>query len=526
MMTVRRAVVLVGALLAAVACNGSDVQRRALERYSAGSPGGLQDQAPGDPLTDAGPVPTEQSVTPDPGTAVSGVPPAGASPSGATAGGGQTAGTRPTTGASRPSAAGTGPGQPGAVTGAARTAAGSSTARGAAPAPAPTPAAPGAGEQGGATDVGVTANSIKIGHIGIYSGPVGTFGQSLSWAGRATMQAMNDAGGINGRKLDVLVRDDGWDGTKGLNAARDLVERQKVFALCCIQSVSTSDPVTPYADQMKVPHVGGDGWGDIQYKGAWSFPLGVPSASEARVLAKYQVEKLGVKTAAVMYLNNTTGQSFRDAYRQTLEKLGAKVVVDQPATFDDPGTTTLIARSRTANVDTVAVYADPGIFGRMIREAAGQNYRPPKGFSGSTMFYFNVTPDLAGPWAEGSISMNHWTPHDQDTPGLRRYRDVVTKYYPKIDHTAWTQTGYMGASLLGDALKRLGLNVTRQRLKDTLDQTTDFDLGLGSKVAFRPGRHHANTSLQLTRLEKDGDGLKWKSIGYGERDATYDNDEG
>jgi ABC-type branched-subunit amino acid transport system substrate-binding protein len=94
----------------------------------------------------------------------------------------------------------------------------------------PTPVAPKPGAAtGGATDEGVTANSIKVGHIGIYSGPVGSFGDDLSYAGRAVLQSINDAGGVNGRKLEVLVRDNAWDGTKGMNAARDLVERQKVF---------------------------------------------------------------------------------------------------------------------------------------------------------------------------------------------------------------------------------------------------------------------------------------------------------
>ncbi|MDQ1497208.1 MAG: branched-chain amino acid transport system substrate-binding protein [Actinomycetota bacterium] len=516
-MRASRAALVLVVLFAGAACNGSAAQRRALDvKFGSGSAA----------------VPVAGGTEEPTGSAAdqaANAPAAGEAPSAGSPVGGGASSAAPSAGvrnASPKSGSPTAAASPGSVAGLPSSAAGARSPAGQPATSGPsaaTPAAPAAAEQASASDVGVTGTSIKIGHIGIYSGPVGAFGQSLSWAGRATLQSINDSGGVNGRKLDVLVRDDGWDGTKGMNAARDLVERQKVFALCCIESVSTSDPVTPYADQMKVPHVGGDGWGDIQYKGAWSFPLGVPSASEARVLAKYQVQKLGVKTAAVMYLNNSTGQSFRDAYRKTLEDLGARVVVDQPATFDDPGTTTLIARARTANVDTIAVYADPGIFARMIREAAGQSYRPPKGFSGSTMFYFNVTPSLAGPWAEGAISMNHWTPHDQDTPGLRRYREIVTRYYPNIDHTAWTQTGYSGASLLGDTLKRLGLNVTRQRLKDTLDQTTDYDLGLGSRISFRPGQHHANSTLHVVQLQREGDDMKWKTVGYDERDATYDS---
>ncbi len=160
---------------------------------------------------------------------------------------------------------------------------------------APTPGAPSSGGSavGGATDVGVTGQSIKVGHIGIYSGPVGSFGDDLSYAGRAKLQEINDTGGINGRKLDVLVRDDAWDGTKGMNAARDLVEREKVFAFCCIMSVNTSDPLTPYLEEKKIPHIGADGWGEPQYKGAWTFPVSASAVTEAHMLAKYQAEKQG-----------------------------------------------------------------------------------------------------------------------------------------------------------------------------------------------------------------------------------------
>jgi len=273
-----------------------------------------------------------------------------------------------------------------------------------------------------------------------------------------------------------------------------------------------------------VPNVANDGWGLVQYKGDWSWPMGAPAASEARVLAKWQVEKQGVKKAAVLHLNNATGQSFRDAYKEVLEKMGGHVEVVQAATFDDPGTTTLFARARAANVDTVVIYADSGIVARLVREVAGQGYKPPKGFAGSAMYYFNITPQLTGPAGEGLISSSHWTPHDEDTPGLRRYRDVVQKYYPKIDHTSWTVTAYMGANLFGDTLKKLGLNVTRQRLKDEMDRVTDFDLGLGTKISYRPGKKHANTTNHLVQLVREGDKLSWKSLGYTDRDTTWDNE--
>jgi len=146
-------------------------------------------------------------------------------------------------------------GPAGTGVGAASSPAGGGPSAGGGPA---TPGTPGAGPGGPnlATDVGVTAESIKVGHIGILSGPVSAAGDDISWAGQATLAAANDAGGINGRKLDVKVRDDAWDGTKGMNAAKDLVEREKIFGFCCTMTVATTDPLAVYADEVKVPNVG------------------------------------------------------------------------------------------------------------------------------------------------------------------------------------------------------------------------------------------------------------------------------
>ncbi|HZQ75928.1 MAG TPA: ABC transporter substrate-binding protein [Acidimicrobiia bacterium] len=406
------------------------------------------------------------------------------------------------------SAAGTASGSAG------RTASGSGSAPGSpSAAAAPTPGAPGGGNAvGGATDVGVTASSIKVGHIGIYSGPVGSFGANLSYAGRATLQEINDNGGINGRKLDVLVRDDAWDGTKGMNAARDLVEREKIFAFCCIMSVNTSDPLTPYLDDKKIPHIGADGWGEPQYKGAWTFPVSASAVTEAHMLAKWQAQNQAAKRVAILYINNPTGRAYVKAYDEVIKKFGGEVVFSQPATFDDPGTTTFIAQARTQNIDTISTYLDPGIFTRMVREAAAQNYKPKNAFSGAAGLYFEVTPNFTGPNGEGTIAATHWETNDQDTPGLRKYKATVEKYYPKMDHSTWTKAGYVGATIFGNLVKSLGLEVTRQRLKDAADRLNDFDSGLGPHLTWSPGHHRANKTIYLAQIQRSGDKFEYKKI--------------
>jgi branched-chain amino acid transport system substrate-binding protein len=518
-------VVLTAGLVLSAACGGSAAQREALKVQSqnlGAQAGGGAPSGGGYSSGDSGAA----AVPGDSGAATSGGTDTEAAPSGGAAASSGGSGVGPSSGgssaaakANNPAAASgsaSGGGSSGSGTAKANTPAGRQAAEaGPSSSPgAPTPGGPSAGGPavGGATDVGVTANSIKVGHIGIYSGPVGSFGDDLSYAGRAKLQEINDTGGINGRKLDVLVRDDAWDGTKGMNAARDLVEREKIFAFCCIMSVNTSDPLTPYLEEKKIPHIGADGWGEPQYKGAWTFPVSASAVTEAHMLAKYQAEKQGAKRIAILYINNPTGRAYVKAYDEIIKKFGGEVVFSQAATFDDPGTTTFIAQARTQNIDTISTYLDPGIFTRMVREAAAQNYKPKNAFSGAAGLYFQVTPNFTGPNGEGTIAATHWVTNDMDTPGYRAYKTLVEKYYPKIDHSTWTKAGFVGATIFGNLVKSLGLEVTRQRLKDAADRLSGFDTGLGPTLSWSPGHHRANKTIYLAQIQRSGDKFEYKYI--------------
>jgi ABC-type branched-subunit amino acid transport system substrate-binding protein len=223
---------------------------------------------------------------------------------------------------------------------------------------------------------------------------------------------------------------------------------------------------------------------------------------------------------SIFYYDSPAGRDFRDQVTKVFQAAGGRVVFSQAGTFDDPSTSTYVARSRAENVDMSMFWGEPGLWVKMIREAAIQAYKPPKGFWGCACLYFDQIPGLAGPWAEGSISAVDWVPNDivatdpAKAPGYAEYNQILTRYYPDIKHSNWTRAGYAGARLFGDTLKKLGLNVTRQGLKDALDKTSVLDLGLGPKLQFWKD-HRAVHSTYLLRLEKDtqnptSGGMRWK----------------
>jgi ABC-type branched-subunit amino acid transport system substrate-binding protein len=81
-----------------------------------------------------------------------------------------------------------------------------------------------------------------------------------------------------------------------------------------------------------------------------------------------------------------------------------------------------------------------------------------------------------------------------------------------MDHSTWTKAGFVGATIFGNALKSLGLEVTRQRLKDTVDTLTNFETGLGPTISFRPGHHRANKTIYLGQIQRTGDKFGFKYI--------------
>jgi ABC-type branched-subunit amino acid transport system substrate-binding protein len=524
----RSVIVLTLGGLIAGACGGSDSARREVQAKQ--SSNGESAAAPA--LPQGSTVP-EEAVTADAGAAIAD-PSAVTSPdAAATATAAPSASSKSASGA-RTSSGAAASGKTPAVGGGTAAAGGSTAAapsQGASPAPGapgtplpgtPTAPAPGGGGANTASDVGVSETSIKVGHIGILSGPVASVGDDISWAGQAVLQATNDAGGINGRKLDVKVRDDAWDGTKGINAAKDLVEREKIFAFCCTMTVATTDPLATYTDQVKVPNVAPDGWGEAQYGHPWAWPAGNSSTVEGYVMAEYAIKQQQAKTAAILYFDNPSGRAYRDGYKKYFEQLGGKILVEQAGTFDDPGTATFVAKSRAANVDLTTFMGEPGLWVKFVREAASQGYKPPLGFQGCAAVYFDEIPGLAGPWAEGTISTTHWTPNDigeakgQSDPNYFKYKQLVEKYYPKIHHATWTKAGYSGGNLFVETVRKLGANVTRARLKDELDKTTVFDLGLGAKVDYWKPSNRGNHTIYLLKLAKDanapkeGGGMRFK----------------
>src|SRR5215207_9567460 len=138
-------------------------------------------------------------------------------------------------------------------------------------------------------DPGANDTEIKIGNIMPYSGPASAYGV-IGRLEQAYFKALNDAGGIAGRKINYTTYDDGYSPPKTVEQARRLVEQDRVAFLFNTLGTPTNSAIVRYVNQRKVPHIflatGADKWGNYQ-ETPWTIGWQPSYRTEAQIYMKH-----------------------------------------------------------------------------------------------------------------------------------------------------------------------------------------------------------------------------------------------
>lgn len=341
----------------------------------------------------------------------------------------------------------------------------------------------------GQSDPGVTDTEIRIGLSAPLSGFLGFAGDQIAGALNAYFQMINDAGGINGRRLRLIAYDDGGDTGRMLANLRRLYEQDKVIAFTSFISTGGED----YIERNKIP----------------TFIIGVePTAYSSKFeyihplaehwLAFVQEMPLGLKEAGawkdgmrVGILYEPASQSaYLDLIKEAWTLAGAEVVTTDPLASSDTDCTSLVLKMRQLNID---FWDFTGATNWFFCVAAGQRqgYKPNIGWgSYSTSLQFLVK--QAGPWSDGLWSGNlaDKIPDGAPRKQTSAHTDMMAalkKYSPKIgnaaDASAPTTVAYwIGGKMITDALKAVGPTVTRAAIQDFVVNLRNWDSGIAPPI--------------------------------------------
>src|SRR6195952_4436058 len=227
-------------------------------------------------------------------------------------------------------------------------------------------------------DVGATDTEIKIGNIMPYSGPASAYGV-IGKTEAAYFKMINDAGGINGRKINFISYDDAYSPPKTVEQARKLVESDEVLFIFNSLGTPSNSAIHKYMNSKKVPQLfvatGATKWNDPK-DFPWTMGWQPSYQAEARIYAKYLLKEKPDAKIAIIYQNDDFG---KDYLKGTKDGLGAKasmIIMEESYEVSEPSIDSHIVKMKSANPDVVLIYATPKFGAQAIKKIAELTWKP------------------------------------------------------------------------------------------------------------------------------------------------------
>lgn len=376
------------------------------------------------------------------------------------------------------------------------------------------------GRNGGATDVGVTSDTIKLAATTVQSGRGASFLGEVKFGMEAVKNKVNREGGICGRLLEIRYVDDGWDPARGVNAIRSFIQ-EGVFAIAVGPSSEGMQLAIKSGDidGAGIPVVGADGMVINQYDSPWVWPVAVATVSAARVMARDAYARGARHFSIVFDKDYKFGQEAALAYNNEVKRLTGSDVVgynEQRSCRQSFCGVEQGASSYATEVnqfepgDYVAMFLEPGTALTWMSTAGSPKPSTVDfGIGGAQPMFTRAFGNNCQSACHG---MRIWTgyrpplpPYDGDA-AVRTFVSDLRKTKPQADETnAFTEGGYVGMQLLVEALRKTGPLLTRANLAAALDQMKlRSGLAIQDTLAWRPGSHFANTTMRAFEIQYRG----------------------
>jgi ABC-type branched-subunit amino acid transport system substrate-binding protein len=373
----------------------------------------------------------------------------------------------------------------------------------------------------GTYDPGASDIEIKLGNTWPFSGPVSvTSPVQRQMVGYFHM--INDEGGVNGRKINFIALDDGYNPAKTVEDTRRLVEQDQVLLMYGQLGTPTNVAVQPYLNSRKVPQLfittGANSLIDPK-KYPWTMGLQASYALESTVFAKYILAERPNAKIGILYQDDDFGTDRIKPFMDALGPKAAQMVVAKVSyQVTDPSVTSQMISLKSAGADTVYLAAQSRAAAQAISVARDQ-----VGWDALLFLPFVASAkSVVGPVGDdklkGVISSDSTKdptdPNWANDAAAQAYLAWNKKYTPAQDQesNAASPLGYLSAQVMTEVLKRAGDNLTRVNVMNVATSLKDLTLPLvlpGITLNTSPENYYPMHTLQLKRY----DGTRWVLIG-------------
>jgi branched-chain amino acid transport system substrate-binding protein len=351
----------------------------------------------------------------------------------------------------------------------------------------------------------VAQEALRFGMAMPLSGGQATYGQDQVKAAEWGVAAINEKGGVNGKKLEMLVLDTRADPQAGIQAANRLVSVEKVPAFVSAWS-SVVKAIAPISNDNKVVQLSvGANSADIAKLGEYTYTTFPLADIDITAVAKYAATQMGKKKAAVIYINNETGTVAAQIYRDVFTKAGGQVVAYEaydPKASDWTGPLLKIRAAQPDMIHIQGLVADtPQVIAQMRQLGLSQ---PVSSYSA---VYNPKLIEQLGKAAEGVIATS-LAPGVTDSPAVAAYVERWKKEVGREPNgLPYTQYLYDAPFIVAAVYKSLDekkLPLTGENFRKEMLAIRSFDLPLTGKLTINDD-HTVNKPVFLMEV-KDG---KW-----------------
>jgi branched-chain amino acid transport system substrate-binding protein len=355
----------------------------------------------------------------------------------------------------------------------------------------------------GAHAQGVTPNRILIGQSTPLSGANKALGEDIRDGALAYFKKVNDAGGVNGRKIELVTLDDGNDTKRAGENTQKLILEAGVFALFGYASATLSRPALPHVEKHKVPFLSPFTGADpmrVFHKYVYNMRASYADELE-KIVDHYSL--FGISRFSIVHYDDVVGNENYAAVERALKRRNLAPV--SVAAFKDRrnpdiagGVKSILAGNPEVVILTTLYKASADVI-RGAKQAGSTAQMVSNSFPGSSPLAEELGKDGVGvaiaqvvpPFSRLSI------------PVVAEYRAATESLLGKKSYSFTSLESFIGAKVTIEAIRRAGTKLTRESFMLALDNMSNYDAG-GYVIGFSPTNHNGSAFVELTIIGKDG----------------------
>lgn len=343
---------------------------------------------------------------------------------------------------------------------------------------------------------GISATEVRLGMANAQSGAAAALGTGIKAGAQAYFDRVNASGGINGRKIALVVKDDGYEPARSVAATESLINSDKVFALFGYVGTPTSTASVPFASKAQVPYLFPLTGAEFLRNPVNKFAFNVRASyfDETETMVERLTKDLGVKKIAMLMQDDAFGEAVKGGVARALFKRDMKIHAEARIKRNSMEIDAGIDAMKQAQPEAIVFVGTYKQMAAAIKKAKAIGIKArflTVSFIGTENFIAEAGADGDGVYITQVVP----SPNDPSVPIVKDYlADTKGK---NVGYTSLE--GYINAVVFIEALKKSGTDPTRATLLAALE-SLKTDIG-GVSIQFSPSSHQGSKSVFLTRVQ-------------------------